>query len=141
MIIKSAKAIIAFNKKYLLQLRDNKKNIFFPGYWGLFGGRIDKNELQNKAVKREIKEETNLNVKVVRKIFTVDFSMIGLKKERNIIYYDCKVLNNKKIILHEGQKYNFFSFNQIKKLKIVPMDFVAINCHYHRNKNFISFYR
>ena len=141
MIIKSAKAIIAFNKKYLLQLRDNKKNIFFPGYWGLFGGRIDKNELQNKAVKREIKEETNLNVKVVRKIFTVDFSMIGLKKERNIIYYDCKVLNNKKIILNEAQKYNFFSFNQIKKLKIVPMDFVAINCHYHRNKNFISFYR
>ncbi len=141
MIIKSAKAIIIFNKKYLLQLRDNKKNIFFPGYWGLFGGRIDKNELQFKAVKREIKEETNLKVKVIRKILAVDFSMIGLKKERNIIYYECRVLNNKKIILREGQKYNFFSFNQIKKLKIVPMDFVAINCHYHKNKNFISFYR
>ena len=141
MIIKSAKAIIIFNKKYLLQLRDNKKNIFFPGYWGLFGGRIDKNELQFKAVKREIKEETNLKVKVIRKILAVDFSMIGLKKERNIIYYDCKVLKSKKIILNEGKKYNFFSFDQIKKLNIIPMDFVAINCHYHKNKNFISLYR
>ena len=87
MIIKSSKAIITVNKKYLLQLRDNKKNIFFPGFWGLFGGRLDKNELHSKAIKREIKEETNLNVKVTRKILTVDFSMIGLKKERNIILY------------------------------------------------------
>ena len=141
MIIKSAKAIITVNKKYLLQLRDNKKNIFFPGFWGLFGGRINKNEQQYKAVKREIKEETNLNVKIIRKILTVDFSMIALKKKRNIIYFDCKVLNNKKIILGEGQKYSFFSFNQIKKLKIIPMDFVAINSHYYKNKNFISFYR
>ena len=141
MIIKSTKAIITINKKYFLQLRDNKKNIFFPGFWGLFGGRLDKNELHSKAIKREIKEETNLNVKVIRKILTVDFSMVGLKKERNIIYYDCEVLNNKKIILSEGQKYNFFPFDQIKKIKIIPMDFVAISCHYHKNKNFISYYR
>ena len=60
---------ICFNKKYLLQLRDNKKNIFFPGYWGLFGGRIDKNELQFKAVKREIKEETNLKVQYTCNVF------------------------------------------------------------------------
>ena len=141
MIIKSSKAIITVNDKYLLQLRDNKKNIFFPGFWGLFGGRLDRNEIHAKAIKREINEETNLMVNVIRKILTVDFSMVGLKKARNIIYFDCKVLNNKKIILTEGQKYNFFSFNQIKKLKIVPMDFVAINCHYHKNKNFISLYR
>jgi len=141
MIIKSSKAIITVNDKYLLQLRDNKKNIFFPGFWGLFGGRLDRNEIHAKAIKREINEETNLIVKVIRKILTVDFRMVGLRKERNIIYFDCKVLKNKKIILREGQKYNFFSFSQIKKLKIVPMDFVAINCHYHKNKNFISFYR
>ena len=141
MIIKSAKAIITINKKYLLQLRDGKKNIFFPGFWGLFGGRLDKNELHFKAIKREIKEETNLDVKIIRKILTVDFSMIGLRKKRNLIYFDCTVLNNNKIILNEGQKYNFFSFSQIRKLKIVPMDFVAINCHYHKKKNFISFYR
>ena len=141
-IIKSAKGIITFKDRYFLQLRDNKKNIFFPNYWGLFGGRVDSNELQIKAVKREIKEETNLNIKVTREILKIDFNMIGLKKKRNIIYYDCKVIDkNKKIILTEGQKYNFFSFEQIKKIKIIPMDFVAINCHFHKNKNFISLYR
>ena len=141
MIIKSSKAIIVVKNKYLLQLRDNKKDIFFPNFWGLFGGRLEKNEDHSKSVKREIKEETNLVIKVLKKVLKVDFTMIGLRKKRNIIYFDCKVINSKKIILREGQKYSFFSFNEIKRLKIVPMDFVAINCHYHKNKNFISFYR
>ena len=141
MVIKSSKAIITFKEKYLLQLRDNKENIFFPGFWGLFGGRQDNNEKEKLAVKREVKEETNLNVLILSQILSVNFHMIGLKKKRKITYFDCKIKKSPKITLNEGQKYNFFSFNELKRLKIVPMDFVAINCHYHKNTNFISLYR
>lgn len=141
MVIKSSKAIITFKEKYLLQLRDNKENIFFPGFWGLFGGRQDNNEKEKLAVKREVKEETNLNVLILSQILSVNFHMIGLKKKRKITYFDCKIKKSPKITLNEGQKYNFFSFNELKRLKIVPMDFVAINCHYHKNNNFISLYR
>ena len=141
MVIKSSKAIITFKEKYLLQLRDNKENIFFPGFWGLFGGRQDNNEKEKLAVKREVKEETNLNVLISSQILSVNFHMIGLKKKRKITYFDCKIKKSPKITLNEGQKYNFFSFNELKRLKIVPMDFVAINCHYHKNNNFISLYR
>ena len=140
MVIKSSKAIITFKEKYLLQLRDNKENIFFPGFWGLFGGRQDNNEKEKLAVKREVKEETNLNVLILSQILSVNFHMIGLKKKRKITYFDCKIKKSPKITLNEGQKYNFFSFNELKRLKIVPMDFVAINCHYHKNNNFISLY-
>ena len=63
-------------------------------------------------------------------ILSVNFKMIGLKKKRNIVYYECKILEKRKIILTEGRKYKFFSFNQIKKLNIVPMDFAAISSHY-----------
>tara|TARA_Y100000816_G_C26072100_1_gene564035 strand:+ start:21 stop:446 length:426 start_codon:yes stop_codon:yes gene_type:complete len=141
MIIRSSKAIITFKQKYLLQLRDNKENIFFPGFWGLFGGRQDNNEKEKLVVKREVKEETNLNVLISSQILSVNFHMIGLKKKRKITYFDCKIKKSPKITLNEGQKYNFFSFNELKRLKIVPMDFVAINCHYHKNNNFISLYR
>ena len=44
MTIKSSKGIVVVKDKYLLQLRDNKKNIFFPNFWGLFGGSLNKNE-------------------------------------------------------------------------------------------------
>ena len=36
----SSKAIIFKNSKYLIQLRDNKRNIFFPNHWAFFGGRF-----------------------------------------------------------------------------------------------------
>ena len=58
-MIKSVGGIIFLNNKYLLQLRDKKKNIYFPGFWGVFGGLLNKREKFEKAIVREIKEETN----------------------------------------------------------------------------------
>jgi len=129
-MFKSVKGIIIVKNNYLLQLRDNKKNIYYPNFWGIFGGRVEKTETYHKALEREIKEETNLTVRVSRMILSVNFKMIGLKKKHNIIYYECKISEKRKIILTEGRKYKFFSFDQIKKLNIVPMDFAAINSHY-----------
>jgi len=129
-MIKSVKGIIVFRNNYLLQLRDNKKNIYFPNFWGIFGGRVERAESYRKALEREIKEETNLIVKASRMILSTNSKMIGLKKKFNTIYYECKILKKRKMILTEGQKYKFFSFNQIKKLNIVPMDFTAINSYH-----------
>ena len=82
-MIKSVKGIIVKDNKYLLQLRDNKKNIFFPNFWGLFGGRLEKDETFENAIIREIKEETNLDVRAQKKIFKTQYKMIGLKKKEN----------------------------------------------------------
>ena len=98
MTIKAVKAIILVNKNYLLQLRDKKKNISFPNHWGLFGGRIGKKEKNIIALKREIKEETNLNVKINRRVFNVDFNIIGLKKKKKFTVLrmqNCRQKENK----------------------------------------------
>ena len=129
-MIKSVGGIIFHKNKYLLQLRDNKKNIYFPGFWGLFGGLLNKKEKFIKAIVREIKEETNLKVRITRKVILNNFTIFGSKKIRKRIYYECKILKDEKIILKEGRKYKFFSHNQLKKLNIVPLDFAAINYHY-----------
>ena len=46
--------------KYLIQLRYKKKNIYYPNFWGLFGGTVEKKETSNNAIIREIFEETGL---------------------------------------------------------------------------------
>ncbi len=140
-MIKSVKAIIISNGKYLLQLRDNKKNIFFPNFWGLFGGQINKNESFLKAVKREVKEETNLKIKKATKIASVKYNIVDIKKKRYLIYFECKIYGSQKIILNEGRKYKFFSFKNIKKYNIIPMDFFAIHSHHYKTRGYNSYFR
>ena len=56
---KDASAIIIyFKKKILLVLRSNKKNIFYPNHYGLFGGAKENNETYIKTANRELYEET-----------------------------------------------------------------------------------
>lgn len=50
-------AILYQEDKFLMQLRDNIPGIFYPGYWGLFGGHIETGETPDIAVQREVKEE------------------------------------------------------------------------------------
>lgn len=45
------------DNKVLLQLRDIKEGIAFPGHWGFFGGAIDDSESPEDAAKRELIEE------------------------------------------------------------------------------------
>lgn len=58
--------IIEFpNNKILLVKRGT---VVFKGYWALPGGRVDAGETVEETVVREVKEETGLSVRIVRKI-------------------------------------------------------------------------
>jgi 8-oxo-dGTP diphosphatase len=49
------------NRKILLLLRGA---IPFKGYWHLVGGQVEENETLKEALKREFKEETNLDAEI-----------------------------------------------------------------------------
>ena len=44
----------------------------FKDYYALPGGFIEKGETPKKAIKREVKEETNLNIEIIKKIGVFD---------------------------------------------------------------------
>jgi 8-oxo-dGTP diphosphatase len=55
-------AVLYFEDKFLVQLRDNIPGIVYPGHWGLFGGHIEADETPEEALKRELIEEIGYSV-------------------------------------------------------------------------------
>ena len=59
------KVVVAFLHKgfdlYLLQLRDFKSSIIYPGHWGAFGGAMEEGESPETAICRELIEEIGYN--------------------------------------------------------------------------------
>lgn len=129
---KSVGAIIFYKGKYLIQKRDNKKNIFFPNFWGVFGGNLKNNENTKTAISREIKEELNLSFKKPIKKLSLKISSKNFKPVRERTFYICELkIMPKKIKIYEGKDFALISFKKLKKLNFVPWDFSAISYHYY----------
>lgn len=75
-------AILCYIKKdgkYLLQLK--AKNRFGGGLWNAPGGKVKSGETAEEAVKREIKEETGLNIEKAEHMGSIEF-FNGARKTR-----------------------------------------------------------
>ena len=122
---KKSAGIFILNKKgeLLLQLRDNKDGIDYPGYWGLIGGEIIRGESDFDAIKREIKEEIDIAIKKIRFI-----GKLNIKKS-NLIIKDAEIsifkgetdLPANKIVLKEGKKVKFFKLNEINNPGVIDV--------------------
>lgn len=128
MIIGKGAGIILIDNqnKVLLQHRDNNTS-WYPDHWAIFGGQIEKGENPEQAAKREIKEEIGIELVDLR-----FFKKYELKRKKGIykaffftapltISVD-KLRNQQK----EGQDLGFFSFNEIKNLKVTDLTKAAL---------------
>jgi len=87
---KTATAIIPFPEGKILLIKRNTKP--FVGYWALPGGRMDPGETIEQTVVRECKEETGLDVAIVRKVG--EYVERGTKDDIEYEYYPtCFVVN------------------------------------------------
>jgi 8-oxo-dGTP diphosphatase len=59
-------AVVEFADKRILLVK--RRTVPFKGYWALPGGRVEAKESVEEAVVREVKEETGLDIEIVRKI-------------------------------------------------------------------------
>ena len=141
---KNASAIIAYYKNnVLLNLRSNKEKIFYPNYWGLFGGAKYKNENYLGTAIREFEEETkiSLNKKKIKFFIKILFTFPSKNKLIYRYYYLYNIDNVKKFnfdfSLNEGASYSFMNFNQIKKISnIVPYDKFALDLFFNYRKKY-----
>ena len=80
---KTATAIIPFPREQILLVKRN--TVPFKGYWALPGGRMDPGETIEQTIVRECKEETGLDVEIVRVIG--EYVEKGVKNDVDYEYY------------------------------------------------------
>ncbi len=109
MTIEIAIAILPFEGKFLMQLRDNIPTIPSPGLWGLFGGHMETGETPEIAVEREVLEEIGYQIQ--------DWKKFGCYNDERVIrhiFYAPLTVNLDKLVLGEGWDFGLITPIQIE---------------------------
>lgn len=114
--------VIFNNKKEILILKRSSEEDVFPDLWDIPGGTLEDGEDPEVGVKREIKEETGLDIKEMSLFYSM--SNIDTTKNKQFIrlefiaQYDevgTVILNPK-----EHQEYQWVSLSDFKNFDCVP---------------------
>jgi 8-oxo-dGTP diphosphatase len=111
--------VVAFieNNKKLLILKRNKNKKFLPEYYELPGGRVEFGENEKEALKRELKEELDVNIDVGRPFHTFSFFFDENTQGIEIGYF-AKLKPNEKIKLIEHEDSKLVTKIELDKYKI-----------------------
>lgn len=108
--------IILLNSKneVLLLLRDNNLGIPYPNMWDIPGGMVEENEVPEQTVRREIKEEMEIDNLGEIKLFNV----FTTENITDYIFWKRMDIIPEEINLHEGQIIKYFNREQIKNIQL-----------------------
>ena len=110
-------AVIKRNNYYFIAQRNRHKH--FAYHWEFPGGKVDNQETFENALKREIKEELAISIRILNHIASEKHK--DEKTDVNVHYYLCEPLNEK-IILSEHEDMKWLQKNNLNKFKMVPGD-------------------
>lgn len=124
--------------RYIMQLRDSKPSIFYPGHWGCFGGAVEAGEDTAVAMRRELREELEYESGALHRFtqFDFDFSPLGYPKVYRV-YYEAIVKDNtyQSFVLHEGADVRAFDGEDLlSRHKVTPYDAFAIWMHLYQRR-------
>ncbi|HKT20576.1 MAG TPA: NUDIX domain-containing protein [Stellaceae bacterium] len=133
-----AALILVEGSGYLMQLRDSRPDIWYPGHWGLFGGGVEPGEDPLMALARELKEELELELHAPEFFAEFHFDLRELKLERYFRRFYIVPISHAvatRLVLHEGAEMQIFAGESIlREPRVTPYDSFALFLHYSRHR-------
>ena len=110
-------AVILKNNKFFIAQRNRNKHMGLC--WEFPGGKVEKNENFEQALKREIKEELNISILINKKIGVENYqdNKINVK----LHYYLCSHIDGE-FILNEHEDYAWVVKNEFNKYNFAEGD-------------------
>jgi len=119
-------AVIVNDNKVLALEFQNYDNAPIEGKWVLPGGRPDVGEQVHDALKREVLEETELEIDVVEPLHINNFNNWDGKPRIRLTYL-CKLKENKEIVLsHEHKNWKWVGAEDVDGVDWIDADFKEI---------------
>jgi len=133
-----AALLVLDDGRYIMQLRDDVPSIWYPGHWGLFGGGVEDGEEEVAALRRELREELEFDVREAQLFTTINYDLqpigLGCYIRR---YYEVPVTITEwnRVVLHEGSDVRALTGDEALSLpRISPYDAFALFLHHNRNR-------
>lgn len=118
--------LIFYNDRNEILLQDRRSHSKAGEEWGFFGGGIEAGENAVNAVKREVKEEMDIELSdindqigIVENTYFNSIQNCSINVRRNVFVREYK---NEKLKILEGAECAWFNLAEARKLKLVPGD-------------------
>ena len=111
--------------KFLI-VRRSLKDDFMPGFWDTPGGTLDFGEDPIKALIRETKEESNLDIEVGQLLYC--HNKVYNPRHWFALVYQCQIIGDGKIILdpNEHEEYRWVTREELQQFS--KIDFLEDFC-------------
>jgi len=117
-------AVILNNNQYLCVQRNSSKYDYISYKYEFPGGKVEKNETNEEALIREIKEELNLEIQIEKYIITVDHTYPDFKISMHTYLCDS---NNREITLNEHINQKWLRKEDLRNLDWAEADVPIVN--------------
>lgn len=117
-IIEVCAALIFDGDKVLLTSRPAHQE--HSGYWEFPGGKIEPGETPAQCIKRELKEELNIEVSVYDTIYMLEHEYPD--KHVSLRFMRCMIKGNQKPQALEQQEYAWVKRNKLNDYRLLPAD-------------------
>ena len=123
-MINVVKAIIKKDNKFLL-LKRSSNSKFFASLWDFPGGKIKGEEKVSEALVREVKEESNLNIKSTDKFDEYNYNEKGHEIHFRVFWPTS--FSGEVKLSKDHTEFRWFSKEDLKKYSLAPIVKLALN--------------